>query len=138
MTKYVESEPHTFKDFQNIVHALRDPEEGCLWDKGQTHESIKKCLMDEAEEVLQAIENDDDENLCEELGDVLFMVLFHTEIAADRGAFSFDDVVQKIADKMIRRHPYVFGDEPRPETEEEALQLWKKIKQMEKEKKGIS
>ncbi|MBQ0058977.1 MAG: nucleotide pyrophosphohydrolase [Lachnospiraceae bacterium] len=117
-----------------LIHVLRSPE-GCEWDRAQTHESMKKCLEDETKEVSQAIDNKDDENLCEELGDVLMQVLINCEIASERGAFDFGDVVQVVTDKLIRRHPHVFGNIPKPETKEEVLELWKKIKQREKEVK---
>lgn len=131
---YIEKEPHDIGELLEIVEVLRSPE-GCPWDGEQTHVSLKKCLTDETEEVLQAIDNGDDDNLCEELGDILLQVLLHCEIAKERGAFSFSDVVQGLADKMIRRHPHVFGDVKRPETPEEALSLWKEVKKIEKERK---
>ncbi len=134
--KYFEGEKHDFTELKEIVHILRDPKEGCSWDSVQTHESMIKCLTDESEEVVQAINNKDDENLCEELGDVLLQVLLHAEIAMDRGAFTWDDIVQMLSDKLIRRHPHVFGDEPRPENPEEALALWKKVKEIEKSRKN--
>ncbi|MCF0133787.1 MAG: nucleotide pyrophosphohydrolase [Blautia sp.] len=115
-----------------IIHALRDPVYGCSWDTAQTHETMKKCLTDECEEVNQAIDNQDDRNLCEELGDVMLQVLLNAEIAAERGAFTFDDIVQMLTDKLIRRHPHVFGEEPRPTNPEEALALWKKVKEIER------
>lgn len=129
---YVEKEPHDMKELLEIVKILRSPE-GCAWDRAQTHETMKKCLADETQEVLAAVDHQDDENLCEELGDVLLQVLMNCEIAEERGAFSFDDVVQGISDKLIRRHPHVFGDAPRPENAQEALGLWKQVKQKEKQ-----
>lgn len=84
---------------------------------------------------MQAIDHQDDENLCEELGDVLLQVLLHAEIAKERGAFTFEDVVQGLSEKLIRRHPHVFGNVKRPETPEESLALWKEVKKKEKEKK---
>lgn len=131
---YIEEAPHDMQELLEIIEVLRSPD-GCSWDREQTHESLKKCFMDETEEVMQAIDNQDDENLCEELGDVLLLVLLHTEIARERGAFTFADVVQGLSKKMIRRHPHVFGDVKRPETPEESLALWKKVKKKEKEKK---
>ena len=133
--QYLEGEKHSFEQLLEIVHALRDPEEGCSWDSVQTHESMKECLTNEAQEVLQAIDNRDDQNLCEELGDVLLQVLLHAEIAAERGAFEFRDIVQMLSDKLIRRHPHVFGEEPRPNSPEEALALWKKVKEEEKHRR---
>ena len=85
--------------------------------------------------MLQAIDNRDDQNLCEELGDVLLQVLLHAEIASERGAFEFPDIVQMLSDKLIRRHPHVFGEEPRPNSPEEALALWKRVKEAEKHRK---
>lgn len=136
--KYFEGQPHSFEELTEIVHALRDPEHGCSWDSVQTHESMKKCLTDECEEVLQAIDNRDGENLCEELGDVLLQVLLHAEVARERGAFTLNDVIRMLTDKLIRRHPHVFGDEPRPTNPEDALALWKKIKQLEKQRKSTT
>ena len=133
--KYVEGEEHSFEQLLEIVHVLRDPVEGCSWDSAQTHESMKECLTNEAQEVLQAIDNRDDQNLGEELGDVLLQVLLHAEIASERGAFEFPDIVQMLSDKLIRRHPHVFGEEPRPNSPEEALALWKRVKEAEKHRK---
>lgn len=129
---YTEGVEHDMAELLEIISILRSPQ-GCPWDREQTHESLKKCLTDETEEVLQAIDNRDDRNLCEELGDVLLQVLLNSEIAKERGAFDFSDVVQTLADKMIRRHPHVFGDVKTPESGEEALQLWKEVKKKEKE-----
>lgn len=134
--KFKEGEPHTIEELVEIVHCLRDKEYGCSWDSTQTHESMEKCLRDEIEEVFQAIANKDDENLCEELGDVFLQVLLHSEIASERNAFDFNDVINMLSDKLIRRHPHVFGDEARPENPEDALALWKKVKQIEKERKA--
>lgn len=131
---YEEKAPHNMEELLEIVTVLRSPE-GCSWDRAQTHESMKKCLQDETEEVLQAIDNQDDKNLCEELGDLLLQVLMNAEIARERGVFTFDDVVQQLSEKLIRRHPHVFGDVKRPETPEEGLALWKEIKRKEKEAK---
>lgn len=130
---YIEKETHDMEDLREIISILRSPE-GCAWDRAQTHETMKKCLTDETQEVLEAIDNKDDENLCEELGDVLLQVLMNCEIAKERGAFTLDDVVQGISDKLIRRHPHVFGDAPRPGDSGEALALWKQVKQEEKER----
>lgn len=130
--KHTEGTVHTMDELLEIIHELRDPDTGCSWDAAQTHETLKKCLKDECEEVFEAIDKKDDENLCEELGDVFLQVLLNAEIAKERGAFTFDDVICGLTDKLIRRHPHVFGDEPRPETPEEALVLWKKVKEKEK------
>ncbi|MCM1193404.1 MAG: nucleotide pyrophosphohydrolase [Butyrivibrio sp.] len=132
---YIEKQPHTMEELLEIVSILRSPQ-GCSWDSAQTHESLRECLEEEAGEVIQAVERKDDENLCEELGDVLLQILLHCEIAGERGAFGFEDVVQGLADKLIRRHPHVFGDRKRPEDPDEALALWKEVKRMEKERDG--
>ncbi len=133
--RHQEHLPHSYEELLELITALRGPE-GCEWDKAQTHETLKKCLTDETEEVLQAIDHKDDENLCEELGDVLLQVVLHAEIARERGAFEMKDVIQMLCDKLIRRHPHVFGDVPKPTSPEEALELWRMVKQKEKERKG--
>ena len=114
----------------NIVAELRG-ENGCPWDKEQTHETMVKHLREECEEVIAAIENKDDENLCEELGDVLFQVVMHSQIAKERGAFTIEDVIDGVAKKMVRRHPHVFAG-MKIETEEERLAMWQNIKNKEK------
>ena len=128
--EYTEKAPHDFGELVEIVAVLRS-ENGCKWDRAQTHETLKKCLADECEEVLEAIDNRDDENLCEELGDVLLQVLMNAQIAKERGVFTLDDVIQVLCEKLIRRHPHVFGDEV-VENEEQALALWRKVKEKEK------
>ena len=100
---------HTFDDLVHIIDELRS-EHGCPWDKEQTHESLKICLANESQEVYDAIDNQDMENLCEELGDILLQVMLHSQIAKEEGAFTIDDVVDGVCRKMIRRHPHVFGD----------------------------
>ena len=124
---------YTFDDLVGIIAKLRSPE-GCPWDREQTFESLKKCLSDETQEVFQAIDNDDMENLCEELGDVLLQVVLYSQIAKEAGAFTIDDVIDGISEKMVRRHPHVFGD-IEVNSPEEALALWKEIKLQEKAKK---
>ena len=130
---FVEGKSHDINELLEIVEVLRSTN-GCEWDRAQTHQTLKKCLVDESQEVLTAIDNSDDENLCEELGDLLLQVLMNAQVAKERGAFDFNKVVQGLSDKLIRRHPHVFGDEDRPSTPEESLKLWKKVKQIEKEK----
>ena len=130
--RFIEGEPHDFADFVEVVARLRAPD-GCVWDRAQTHETLKKYLKEETEEALEAIDNNDYENLCEELGDVLLQIVLHAQIASEEGVFTIDDVIQGISDKMIRRHPWVFGD-MEIDSIEENIDLWEKIKQ--KEKKG--
>lgn len=124
---------YSYEDFLNIIAQLRAPE-GCPWDRKQTHESLKECLLEESNEVLEAIDNKDDENLCEELGDVLLQVVMHAQIAAEEGRFTMADVVQCVSEKMVRRHPHVFGD-IKVDSVEEGLDLWNMIKQQEKANK---
>ncbi len=124
---------YSFRELEQIVAALRS-EHGCPWDRAQTYESMKKCLANETEEVFQAIDNQDMENLCEELGDVLLQVMLNSQIARERGDFTIDDVIDGLCRKMIRRHPHVFGEQ-QALTPEEGLKLWNQIKAQEKSEK---
>lgn len=119
-----------FDEFVETIAVLRG-ENGCPWDIKQTHESLKKHLIEESNEVIEAIDAKDDENLCEELGDVLLQVVLHAQIAAEEGRFTIEDVIRVVNDKMIRRHPHVFGDVV-IESEEDQLRLWEEIKKQEK------
>ena len=132
--EYIEKEKHDIGELVEIVHILRSPD-GCEWDRAQNFESMKKCLKDETQEVLDAIDNKDYKNLQEELGDVLLQVVMNSEIAKEQGLFSLDDVVQTLCEKLIRRHPHVFGDIPKPTTPEESLKIWKMVKEIEKQSK---
>ncbi len=125
---------YTYEELLNIVAELRG-EHGCPWDKAQTHESLIKCLQEESGEVIEAIQKKDDENLCEELGDVLLQVLMHSQIAAEGQRFTIEDVVDMLAKKLVRRHPHVFGDQ-KVLTPEEGLASWEAVKRMEKEARG--
>lgn len=127
-------EKYTYEQLVEIIAELRS-DHGCPWDRAQTHETMIKCFYDECDEVVEAIKNKDDENLCEELGDVLLQVLLHAQIAAEEGRFTIEDVVDGLAKKMIRRHPHVFGDAPQAQTEEEGLARWEEIKAQEKAEK---
>lgn len=122
---------YSFEELRGIVADLRGPA-GCPWDKAQTYDSLKKCLRDETQEVLDAVDHRDAENLKEELGDILLQVLLYAQLASEDGLFTLDDVFNVLGRKLVRRHPHVFGEE-KADTEEEALQLWYKIKAMEKE-----
>lgn len=124
---------YTLEDLRNILRILRS-DEGCPWDRKQTFETMVSCVLEEAGEVTEAVRNQDTENLCEELGDLLFQVMIHSQIAAERGAFTVGDVVQGICEKMVRRHPHVFGDR-KVNSPEEALALWQEIKKREKSEK---
>lgn len=122
-----------FDEFVKTIAVLRG-ENGCPWDIKQTHESLKECLIEESGEVIDAIDNKDDENLCEELGDLLLQVVMHAQIAAEDGRFTIEDVISGVNEKMIRRHPHVFGD-AKVDSVEEGLSLWEQIKKQEKESK---
>jgi uncharacterized protein YabN with tetrapyrrole methylase and pyrophosphatase domain len=128
-----ESESDPFRDFVEIISRLRAPG-GCPWDREQTHQTLKKYLLEETQELAEAIDNEDDENFCEELGDVLLQIVLHAQIARERGAFDIDDVIRGVSDKMVRRHPWVFGD-MHVETPAQGEQLWEQIKAQEKAEK---
>jgi tetrapyrrole methylase family protein / MazG family protein len=119
-----------FNYFREIIAELRGPN-GCPWDKEQTHESLKKYLIEETYEVIDAINNDDIDHIIEELGDVFLQVLLHAQIGEDEGYFTISDVIEGISAKMIRRHPHVFGN-TQADTAEEVVQNWQEIKKKEK------
>ena len=123
----------TFNDLITVMHKLR---QGCPWDKEQTHESLLKYLREETEEVVHAVKRKDWDNLEEELGDVLLQILFHSEIASERRAFTVHDVLRTLKQKLVRRHPHVFAKGKNREqlTAEEVKRRWAIIKA--KEKKG--
>ena len=121
---------YSFEDFVDIIRTLREPG-GCPWDRAQTHESLKKHMVEEANEVLDAIDDGDSAHICEELGDVLLQIVLHAQIASEEGAFSIDDVIQCVAEKMVRRHPHVFGNIDVTSVDE-GLDLWEEIKKREK------
>jgi len=118
-----------YADFAAIVKQLR---RDCPWDREQTHESVKHLLIEEAYEVVDAIDREDWDELAEELGDVFLHVLFHARIAEDGGRFSIEDVLEAETQKLIRRHPHVFGDRQAGDADE-VLQSWEEIKQAERE-----
>lgn len=130
-------EKYTYEDFLKIVEKLRS-ENGCPWDKEQTHESLRPCMIEEAYEVTSAIsllkERNIPDNLKEELGDVMLQVVMHSQIAKEEGYFAMEDVIQDIAEKMVRRHPHVFGETKADHTDQ-VLRRWEEIKAVEKEKK---
>ena len=114
-----------------VMQQLRDPETGCPWDKKQTFETIVPYTLEEAYEVQEAILKNDTDALCQELGDLLLQVVYHAQIAKEQGLFDFQQVVEGICEKMIRRHPHVFGDE-KIDTAEEQSVAWERIKQDER------
>ena len=120
-----------FEQLVKTVAVLRGPD-GCPWDKKQTHESLIKCLQNESQELIEAIEKHDDENMKEELGDVLLQVLMNAQIAQEEGKFSIEDVIVYLDEKLHRRHPHVFGDHAKASSPEEALAVWREMKQKER------
>ncbi len=119
-----------FEEVNHTLKVLRSPK-GCKWDRAQTHETLIKNLKEESQEVINAIKNKDDENLCEELGDFLLQVLFHAHIAQEQKRFTLAQIINELNKKLIRRHPHVFGNK-KASTPEEALAMWKDIKAKEK------
>lgn len=117
-----------------VMQRLRDPATGCPWDVEQTFETIAPYTIEEAYEVADAIEREDWPDLQGELGDLLLQTVYHTSISAERGLFDFDDVATAIAEKMIARHPHVFGAETRDKTAEQQTRDWETIKAQERAK----
>lgn len=124
---------HSIQDFIELIAQLRHPENGCPWDLKQNYESMIPCLIEETYEVIDAIQKKDIANLREELGDLLLQVVFFSQLASEEQYFNFDDVLNDVAEKIIRRHPHVFAD-AKAENEEEALARWNSIKALEKSK----
>jgi tetrapyrrole methylase family protein/MazG family protein len=123
-----------FLKLVNILKKLRG-KNGCPWDKKQTHKSLMKYLFEESNEYNEAVLKQDAENMKEELGDVLLQIIFHAQIAKENKMFDIYDVLDTINEKMIRRHPHVFGNS-KATTEEEIRKEWEKIKAEEKSKKA--
>ena len=117
-------------DLRQTMARLRAPD-GCPWDREQTHATLVRCLIDEVSELIETIDRGDYPHMREELGDVLIQVVFHAQIAAERGEFNFDDVARDINDKLIRRHPHVFGT-GKLDTSEQVIAKWEEIKATEK------
>ncbi len=115
--------------FEELLKIMEELRAKCPWDKSQTHESLKKYLIEEAYELLDAIDSKDDKKLKEELGDLLLQVVFHSQIAKERGAFDIWDVIKELNKKLIERHPHVFGCE----SPEEVLKNWEERKLKERE-----
>ncbi len=131
-----EDKKYSFEDLVNIIRRLR-AKDGCPWDREQTHESLKQCLIEEAYEVIEAINNKDYKNLCEELGDVLLQVVMHGVIAEEEKEFAMEEIIGGECKKMIHRHPHVFGDLEVKDSEA-VLNNWEAIKQKEKNYDTIS
>lgn len=124
------SKTYTFDDLVEILKRLRAPD-GCPWDREQDHQSLLKYLMEESVEVAEAVQSGDMDHVCEELGDVLLQVVFHAQIASEASHFSIAEVVHGISEKMVRRHPHVFG-QAKAETSDQVLVQWDQIKAEEK------
>ena len=128
---------YTYEDLLEIIRILRS-ENGCPWDKVQTHQSLKPCMMEEAAELMASIriydQTGNPENMREELGDVLMLVVMHAQIASEEGLFTMADVVEEVSRKMVRRHPHVFGS-GQADTTEQVLTTWEEIKKEEKKGK---
>ncbi|MBW2999805.1 hypothetical protein KY339_03960 [Candidatus Woesearchaeota archaeon] len=120
----------TFEELVKIHEMLRG-DKGCAWDKQQTLESFKEHILKEAEEVVEAIENSNPEEIKKELGDLFWNILFMCQIAKEKGLFDIKEVMEEVKEKMIRRHPHVFGDEKAKDTEE-IIKRWHEIKKEEK------
>ncbi|GEN89321.1 nucleoside triphosphate pyrophosphohydrolase [Oceanobacillus sojae] len=127
---------HTFAFLREVMAILRGPD-GCPWDKKQTHESLRHHTIEEVYELIEAIDEEDDDHIVEELGDLLMHILLHSQIGEDNGYFTIDDVIQSISDKMIYRHPHVFSSTV-ADTEEAVLQNWEELKKQEKGKERES
>ncbi len=123
----------SFDGLIDLMDRLREPD-GCPWDREQNYETLRGYLLEEAYEVVEALDDQDEEALCEELGDLLFQIVFLSRIGKENGSFSARDVVRGIATKMIRRHPHVFGDQEAG-TSEEVLRNWEQIKKRERKEK---
>jgi len=123
-------------DLRKLMGLLRGPD-GCPWDREQTHESIRRNLLEEAYEAAEAIDDNDTEHLVEELGDVLMQVVFHADIAQATGRFDFDDIADATCKKLIRRHPHVFGS-VQANSGNESLAFWEDIKSEEKRHETIA
>ncbi|WP_079524812.1 nucleoside triphosphate pyrophosphohydrolase [Halobacillus hunanensis] len=121
---------HKFFRLREVIRTLRGPG-GCPWDQKQTHESLRRYLIEEAYEFIDAVNRLDDQNMAEELGDVLLQVMLHSQIGEDEGFFTIDDVIASITEKMIRRHPHVFGD-VQVNDADEVVTNWDQIKKQEK------
>lgn len=135
-TDFTFKQKYTVEDLVTIMRLLRS-ENGCPWDKVQTHESIRKNLIEETYEAVEAIDRKDSHLLCEELGDVLMQVVFHAQIEAEKQVFDFSDVADGVCKKLIERHPHVFGD-VQVDSAEEVLVNWDAIKSASKQRNTVT
>ena len=119
----------------DIVKRLRAPD-GCPWDREQTHQSVRGHLVEECAELLEAIDLQDSDKMREEIGDVLMHLLLHAEIESENGNFDFNDVAKELGDKLVRRHPHVFGEE-KVNDSDDVLKIWQDVKKKEKKERAI-
>ncbi len=136
--KYMPKPPQDLRQIQSLVELvqhLRGPE-GCPWDKEQTHLSLTQYAIEETFEMIEALEQGDDQKTKEELGDVLFQVILHSQLAAERQAFDFADVIETLNKKLVRRHPHVFADVKLQKTED-VIREWEEIKKKEKALRAV-
>lgn len=136
MVNFENKERYGIGDLRKLVSLLRGPG-GCPWDAEQTHESLRRNFLEEAYEAVEAIEEGNAAHLCEELGDVLMQVMFHSDIEADEGRFSLDDVADMAVKKLISRHPHVFGNVA-VSGSEEVISNWDKLKRTEKNHETVA
>lgn len=134
--KFVIKDNYTIAELRELMAFLRS-DKGCPWDRAQTHDSIKKNLLEEAYEAIDAIDSENPDRICDEMGDVLMQVVFHAQMASEREDFTFDDVVSGICRKLISRHTHLFGDDTGG-TPDEVLDLWEQNKKKEKGLKSQS
>ena len=126
----MEDNRYSFKDLLDIMTRLRAPD-GCPWDREQDHKSLKRYLIEESYEVLEAIDEENPDKLKDELGDLLLQVVFHAQIAKEAGTFDMDDVIDGVCKKMISRHRHVFGDEE-AQNSDDVMKIWEEVKKSEK------
>ena len=136
MINFVRKPQYGYEDLLEVIRLLRS-EDGCPWDKAQTHQSIRRGLLEEAYEAAEAIDNDDPVLLKEELGDVLMQVVFHADIESDAGRFTIDDVCDGVVKKLLFRHPHVFGSQCEDSPESVPVS-WDKLKRQEKGQKTVA
>ncbi len=130
----MQKDKYDFKDLLKIMERLRS-ENGCPWDREQTHESLRIYLIEETYEVLEALDAKDIGKFCNELGDLLLQIVFHAQIAKERGDFQIEDVITEVCSKLVSRHPHIFGD-VKADTSEQVLVNWEAIKKKEKKLKS--
>ena len=129
-------EINSLDDLLNIINHLRNPKHGCEWDIKQTAKTLSPHIIEEAYELVEALESESTDNIIDELGDVLLQVIFQCQIATENKLFKFRDVVDKAAKKMIRRHPHIFGEQKEKRSIEEQKKFWEEIKTKERKEKG--